>query len=90
MNHLPPQRHITKIDYRKKKRLLTREFKKGHKNLKMSYKSKVGLKRQNLCSGPLTVYQDLSTCRDWPVKKAIVDLPIRLKGNSKIAPSVIC
>ena len=22
-------------------------------------------------------------CNDWPVKKAIVDLPIRLKGNSK-------
>ena len=28
-------------------------------------------------------YKDLSTCHDWPVKKAIVDLPIRLKGNSK-------
>ena len=23
-------------------------------------------------------------CRDWPVKKAIVDLPIRLKGNLKL------
>ena len=29
------------------------------------------------------MYQDLSTYRDWPIKKAIVDLPIRLKGNSK-------
>ena len=29
------------------------------------------------------MYQDLSTRRDWPVKKAIIDLPIRLKGNSK-------
>ena len=29
------------------------------------------------------MYQDLSTRHDWPVKKAIVDLPIRLKGNSK-------
>ena len=38
---------------------------------------------QNLCSGPSTVYQDLSTCHDWPVKKAIVDLPIRMTGNSK-------
>ena len=28
-------------------------------------------------------YQDLSTRRDWPVKKATVDLQIRLKGNSK-------
>ena len=29
------------------------------------------------------MYQDLSTRHDWPVKKAIVDLPIRMKGNSK-------
>ena len=29
------------------------------------------------------MYQDLSTRHDWSVKKAIVDLPIRLKGNSK-------
>jgi len=29
------------------------------------------------------VYQDLSTCHDWPVRKVIVDLPIRMKGNSK-------
>ena len=26
--------------------------------------------------------QDLSTRHKWPVKNAIVDLPIRLKGNS--------
>ena len=26
---------------------------------------------------------DLSKHHDWPVKKAIVDLPIRLKGSSK-------
>ena len=25
----------------------------------------------------------LSTRHDWPVKKAVVDVPIRLKGNSK-------
>ena len=35
------------------------------------------------CSGAPSVYQDLSTRHDWPVKKAIVDLPIRMKGNSK-------
>ena len=36
------------------------------------------------CSGPPPVYQDLSTCHDWAVfTKAIVDLPIKLKGNSK-------
>jgi len=29
------------------------------------------------------VYADLSTRHDWPVKKATVDLLIRLKGNSK-------
>ena len=32
---------------------------------------------------PPPEYQDLSTRPDWPVKKAIVDLPIKLKGNSK-------
>ena len=45
--------------------------------------------RQNPCSGFPPVYQDLSTRHDWPVKKAIVDLPIRLKGNSNAFP-VIC
>ena len=39
--------------------------------------------RRNPCSRSSAVYQDLSTCHDWPVKKAIVDLPIRLKGNLK-------
>ena len=29
------------------------------------------------------MYQDLCTCHDWPVKKAIVDLLMRLKGNSE-------
>ena len=29
------------------------------------------------------MYLDLSTRHDWLVKKAVVDLPIRLKGNSK-------
>ena len=28
------------------------------------------------------MYQDLSTRHDWPVKQAIVDLPIKMKGNS--------
>ena len=40
-------------------------------------------KRRNPCSGSPTVYQDLSTHHDWPVKIGIVDLPIRSKGNSK-------
>ena len=32
------------------------------------------------------MYQDLSKRHDWPVKKkVIVNLPIRLKGNSKRA-----
>ena len=29
------------------------------------------------------MYQDLSTCHDWPFEKAIVDLPIKTKGNLK-------
>ena len=29
------------------------------------------------------MYQDLSTRPEWPVKKAIVDLPIRMKRNTK-------
>ena len=40
--------------------------------------------RRNPCSGPSTVYQDLSTHHDWPVKIGIVDLPIRSKGKSKV------
>ena len=39
--------------------------------------------RQNACSRVPPGYQDLSTRHDCPVKKAIVDLPIGLKGNSK-------
>ena len=30
-----------------------------------------------------TVYQDLSTRHDWPFEKAIVDLPIKTRGNLK-------
>ena len=29
------------------------------------------------------MYQDLSLRHDWPVKRAIVILPIRIKGSSK-------
>ena len=29
------------------------------------------------------MYRDLGTCYDWPVKKAMVSLSIRLKGNLK-------
>ena len=39
--------------------------------------------RRNSCSGPSPVYRDLITRCNWPVKNAIVDLPIRLKGNVK-------
>ena len=31
--------------------------------------------------GPPLVYQDLRMRHDWLSKKAIVDLPIRMKGN---------
>ena len=36
---------------------------------------------QNPCSRPQPVYWDLSTNHDWPVKNAIANLPIGLKGN---------
>ena len=36
---------------------------------------------QNHWSRSPLVYRDLSMHHDWPLKKAIVDLPIRLKGN---------
>ena len=39
--------------------------------------------RWNPCSGPPPVYQDLSKRHDWPVKKATVHLPIRMKGSSR-------
>ena len=43
-----------------------------------------GKQRQNHCSAPHPpVYQDLSTRHDWPVKKTIVDLPIRLQVEGK-------
>ena len=29
------------------------------------------------------MYQDLSARHDWPVKKANIDLPMKMKGNSK-------
>jgi len=44
--------------------------------------------RQTPCSGFPPVYQDLSTRYDWPVKTAIVDLPIRLKGDSNAVPVI--
>ena len=43
--------------------------------------------RQNPCSGPPPVYQDLSMHYGWPVKKAIVKLPIGSKVNSKCISS---
>ena len=35
------------------------------------------------CSRPPLAHQDLSKSHDWSVKKACVDLLIRMKGNSK-------
>ena len=39
--------------------------------------------RRNPCSGSPPVYVNLSTRHDWPVKNAMVDLPIKMKENSK-------
>ena len=44
---------------------------------------------QNPWSGPPPVYKDLSTRHDWRVKKAIVDLLIRLNGSRNALP-IIC
>ena len=43
---------------------------------------------QNLCFGYPPVYQDLSTCHDWPVKKDLIDLPIRVKENQNALPII--
>ena len=44
-------------------------------------------RRWNPCSGRQPVYLDLSMHYDWPVKKAMVKLPIGSKGNSKCISS---
>ena len=38
----------------------------------------------NPYSGPLPVYQDLSMRHDWPLKRVIINLPIRSKRNSTL------
>ena len=43
---------------------------------------------ENPCSGYTPVYQDLSTCHDWPVKKDLIDLPIRVKENKNALPII--
>ena len=52
----------------------------GETNIWLSPSAK---QRRNPCSGSPPVYQDLSTRHDWPVKKDMLDLPIRMKENSK-------
>ena len=39
--------------------------------------------RQHRNPNDLGAYQDLSKRHDWPVKKAMVHLPISLQGNSE-------
>ena len=36
-----------------------------------------------ICSGSRAVYQDLSTCHGWPVKKNIARLASQMEGNSE-------
>ena len=50
---------------------------------KLLIKSIYGTAPKSLFWAP-AVYQDLSLHHDWPVKNAIVGLPVRLKGNTKI------
>ena len=51
------------------------------KKMDLNFRLSLSVKQHsNPCSGsPPAVYQDLSTHHDWPVKNAIVDLPIRLQ-----------
>ena len=70
--------HLKVISKRKAVSLLTRA--RNESKLWISPSAK---QRQSPWSGLPPVYQDLRIHRDWPVKKAIVDLPIRMKGNSK-------
>ena len=43
---------------------------------------------QNPCSRYPPVYQDLSTFHDWPVKKDLINLPIRVKENQNALPII--
>ena len=43
---------------------------------------------QNPCSRYPPVYQDMSTFHDWPVKKDLIDLPIRVKENQNAFPII--
>ena len=45
--------------------------------------SPIAKQHQKPCSGPPPVYQDLSNRHYWPVQNAVVNFPIRLKGNLK-------
>ena len=57
--------------------------------MKLNFRlSPAAKQHQSPCSGFPPVYQDLSRRHDWPVKKAVVDLPIRLKGNSNAFPVI--
>ena len=42
-----------------------------------------GASAEILVLGPPPMYQNLNRRHGWPVRNAIVNLPIRLKGNSK-------
>ena len=43
---------------------------------------------QNPCSRYPPVYQDLITFHAWPVKKDLIDLPIRVKENQNALPII--
>ena len=44
--------------------------------------------RRNPCSGPSPECQDLSLHRDWPLRKATVNLPIKVKGIRNSLPAI--
>ena len=72
---------LHRTGYRTVQRL--RQFLNFFPLLGISVVSLSAKQRRNPCCGSPPVCQDLSMRHDWPVKNAIVDLPIRVKGNSK-------
>ena len=57
--------------------------------MKLNPGLKVGLQNSAkiLVVGSHLFYQNLTTCHDWPVQKATVDLPVRMQGNLKCTSS---
>ena len=58
-------------------------FSLGHRRNKTPFQVHPLNSAKILVLGPWPVYEDLSMRHDWPVKNAIINLQIRMKGNLK-------